>query len=185
MKNSLVPQKTLIITEIAIMAAFICIRGPLSIPIGLIPVSLTPFTVFVSVYILGQKLGTISCFIYLLIGLIGVPVFSGFEGGPGKLFGPTGGFLIAFLAMAWIAGAFYDKTNKIWLQILGSILALLVCYLLGTAWLAWQANIQILKAIQVAVIPFVIFDIAKVFVAVFLGKAVKYALNKANLLKTT
>ena len=185
MKNSLVPQKTLIITEIAIMAAVICILGPLSIPIGLIPVSLTPFTVFVSVYILGQKSGTISCFIYLLIGLIGVPVFSGFEGGPGKLFGPTGGFLIAFLAMAWIAGAFYDKTNKIWLQILGSILALLVCYLLGTAWLAWQANIQILKAIQVAVIPFVIFDIAKVFVAVFLGKAVKYALNKANLLKTT
>ena len=52
MKNSLVPQKTLIITEIAIMAAVICILGPLSIPIGLIPVSLTPFTVFLSVYIL-------------------------------------------------------------------------------------------------------------------------------------
>ena len=71
MKNSLVPQKTLIITEIAIMAAVICILGPLSIPLGLIPVSLTPFTVFLSVYILGQKSGTISCFIYLLIGLIG------------------------------------------------------------------------------------------------------------------
>jgi biotin transport system substrate-specific component len=184
MKESLGANKIFLFAEIAIMAAVICILGPVSIPIGLIPVSLTPFTVFLTVYILGQKLGTISYLIYLLIGLAGVPVFSGFAGGPGKLFGPTGGYLLAFAVMAWIAGAFYDKTQKIWLHIIGSIIALIVCYALGTLWLAWMAHMHIVNALEVAVLPFIGFDIIKIFAAVFLGKAVKYALKKANLLRT-
>lgn len=184
MKESSGTSKIFLLAETAIMTAVICILGPISVPIGLIPVSLTPFTVFLTVYILGQKLGTISYFLYLLIGLVGVPVFSGFAGGPGKLFGPTGGYLLAFTIMAWIAGAFYDKTSKIWLQIIGSIVALIVCYSLGTIWLAWMAHMHIINAIEVAVLPFIGFDIIKIFAAVFLGKAVKYALNKANLLRT-
>ena len=80
-----------------------------------------------------MKAGTISYLVYLLIGLVGVPVFSGFTGGPAKLAGPTGGYLVGFLFMALIAGYFIDRfsRNHI-LQVLGMILGTAVCYLFGT-----------------------------------------------------
>ena len=74
-------------TSTALMTAVTCILGPLAIPIGPVPVSLTPLAVFLSVYILGTKRGTIAYLLYLLIGAVGVPVFSGFTGGVGKLAG--------------------------------------------------------------------------------------------------
>ena len=68
-------------TLIAVMAAVTCVLGPLSVPIGVVPISLTNLAVYFAVYILGTKRGTLSCLVYLLIGLAGVPVFSGFTGG--------------------------------------------------------------------------------------------------------
>ena len=88
---------------IGVMTAIICILGPLSIPIGLVPVSLTNLAILFALYVLGMKKGTLSCILYLLIGLIGLPVFSGFSSGPGKLLGPTGGYLIGFIFMALIS----------------------------------------------------------------------------------
>ena len=71
----------------AVMAAVICVLGPLSIPIGPVPVSLTNLAIYIAAYVLGAFQGTLSLLIYLLIGLAGLPVFSGFAGGPEKLFG--------------------------------------------------------------------------------------------------
>ncbi len=156
-----------------VMTALICICGPLSIPIGPIPVSLTPFTVIFSVYILGRFRGTLACFVYLLIGLIGLPVFSGFTGGVGKLFGPTGGYLFSFALMAFIAGLFIDKFSNIFIQMLGGMVGMLVSYAIGTVWLSVQAFMTISQALSVAVIPFIPFDMVKIVLAVLLGKAVK------------
>ena len=83
---------------------------------------------------LGWKRGTISYLVYLLIGLVGVPVFSGFTGGIGRLAGPTGGYIIGFIAMAVIAGLVIDKCHNRWLQLLGMIVGTAVCYAFGTAW---------------------------------------------------
>ena len=88
------------IAMIAVMTAVTCVLAPLSIPIGPVPISLTNLVIYFSLYILGTKKGTISYVIYLLIGLVGIPVFSSFTGGPGKLFGPTGGYLIGFIPLA-------------------------------------------------------------------------------------
>lgn len=82
------------IAAIGIMAAATAILAPFSIPIGPVPISLTNLAIYFALYILGAKDGTLSYLVYLLIGLIGVPVFSGFTSGPEKLFGPTGGYLI-------------------------------------------------------------------------------------------
>ena len=95
---------TYAITVTALMTAVTCILAPLSIPIGPVPISLTNLAIYISLYLLGWKRGTISYLIYLLIGLVGIPVFSGFTGGPAKLAGPTGGYIIGFIAMAIIAG---------------------------------------------------------------------------------
>ena len=97
------------IAAIGVMTAVICVLAPFSLPIGPVPISLTNLAIYFVLYMLGVKRGTISYLVYLLIGLVGVPVFSGFTSGPGKLFGPTGGYLIGFIPMAIIAGMIINR----------------------------------------------------------------------------
>ena len=89
---------------IALMTAVTCVLGPLSIPLPFspVPISLTNFAIFLAIFVLGMKNGTISFIIYLLLGAVGVPVFSSFRGGFQVLAGPTGGYLIGFIFLALI-----------------------------------------------------------------------------------
>ena len=116
-------------TLIAVMAAITCILGPLSIPIPIspVPISLTNLAIYLTVCLLGWKFGTISYLIYLLIGIAGLPVFSGFSSGFAKLLGPTGGYLIGFIPMAIICGFAFEKfSNTVCrLSVLPSVLLLL------------------------------------------------------------
>lgn len=91
---------------IALMTAVTCVLGPLSIPLPFspVPISLTNFAIFLAIFVLGMKSGTISFIIYLLLGAVGVPVFSSFRGGFQVLAGPTGGYLIGFIFLALIMG---------------------------------------------------------------------------------
>ena len=91
---------------IGVMAAVTCILGPFSIqiPTSPVPISFTNLAIYLSIFVLGWKAGTLSYLIYLLLGLAGLPVFSGFTSGPAKLAGPTGGYLIGFIFMAAVGG---------------------------------------------------------------------------------
>ena len=182
-QNITVPHsKTYDITMTALMAAVTCILAPLSIPIGPVPISFTNLAIYLSLYLLGWKRGTISYLIYLLIGLVGVPVFSGFTGGPQKLFGPTGGYLIGFIPMAVIAGIVIDKCMKKWyFCLLAMIAGTWVCYLFGTAWLAFQANMTFKAALAAGVIPFIIEDLIKMVLALLIGPQIHKQLVKAQL----
>ena len=97
-------MKTRDMTLIAVMAALICVAGPLTIPAGPIPLSLATFAVYMAGSVLGKKRGTIAVALYLMIGIIGVPVFSGFSGGFQKLAGVTGGYLVGYLPCAYLSG---------------------------------------------------------------------------------
>ena len=97
-------MKTRDMTIIAVMAALICVAGPLSVSIGPIPLSLASFAVYMAGAVLGAKKGTLAVGIYLLLGLVGLPVFSGFSGGFQKLIGVTGGYLVGYLPCALITG---------------------------------------------------------------------------------
>jgi biotin transport system substrate-specific component len=173
------------IALIGIMAAITCILGPLSIPIPFspVPISFTNLAIYFTAFILGWKRGTISYLIYLLLGLIGLPVFSGFYGGLERLFGKTGGYLIGFIFMAMISGFFIEKfSGKIYMYIIGLILATLVTYLLGAAWLAYQANLTFWQALLLGVIPYIIGDGVKIAVAVITGPMIRKRLYEASLL---
>ncbi len=173
------------IAMIGVITAVTCVLAPLSVPIGPVPISLTNLVIYFSLYILGWKRGTVSYLIYLLIGLVGVPVFSGFTGGPGKLFGPTGGYLIGFIPMALIAGIFIHKFHDKWyLSLLGMILGTVVCYAMGTAWLAVQANMSFQAALMAGVIPFIIGDLIKMILAMKLGPMIRKRLSAAGLMIT-
>lgn len=170
------------IVFIGIMSAIICILGPLSFPIGVIPISFTNLAIYFVLYILGMKKGTISYIIYMLIGLAGIPVFSGFSGGPSKLLGPTGGYLIGFMFMSLIAGFFIDKFfDKWYLCIIGMVLGTAVCYVFGTIWLSYQANMSIGAALFAGVIPFIPGDIIKIIIAAYLGPQIRNRLVRVNL----
>lgn len=167
---------------IGVMAAVICILGPLSIPIGVVPISFTNLAIYFILYALGIKKATISYLIYMLIGFVGVPVFSGFTGGPSKLLGPTGGYIIGFILMALIAGYFIDNFfDKWYLCFIGMVLGTAVCYALGTIWLAHQAGMSVNAALAAGVIPFILGDLIKILIATFIGPQIRKGLIKTNL----
>ncbi len=171
------------IAAIGIMAAVTCILAPFSIPIGPVPISLTNLAIYFALYILGVKDGTLSYLVYLLIGLIGIPVFSGFTSGPEKLFGPTGGYLIGFIPMALLAGIIIDKFISSRLACLaGMVFGTIICYALGTAWLAYQASMGWKAALFAGVIPFIPGDLAKMALAMLIGPQIRSQLVRANLI---
>lgn len=165
---------------IGLMTAILCIMAPLSIflPFSPIPLSLGTLAIYFGVIILGMKQSVISVAVYLLLGLVGLPVFSGFTGGAGKLFGPTGGYLIGYLFMALICGFFVDKfSNRILLCSIGLIWGTTVCYLFGTLWLAYQASMSLSQALLSAVVPFLPGDIIKLALAVPIGFQIRRRLR--------
>ena len=167
---------------IAVMAAVTCVLGPLSVPIGVVPISFTNLAVYLAIYVLGCKRGTISYIVYLLIGLVGVPVFSSFTGGVGKLFGPTGGYLIGFIFMALICGWFIDKFDcKLVPSFVGMVLGTIVCSVFGTVWLAYQAGMSFYAALAAGVLPFIIGDLVKMVIAAVIGPQVRRQLARAGL----
>jgi biotin transport system substrate-specific component len=167
------------IALIGVFTAATCVLAPLSIPIGPVPISLSNLVIYFALYVLGMKQGTISYIVYLLIGLIGVPVFSGYTSGPSKLFGPTGGYLVGFIFLALIAGFFIDKFSKNrWLCFLGMFLGTAVCYAFGTIWLAYEAGMKLWAALWAGVIPFIPGDLIKMVIAMIVAPQIKKAVNK-------
>ena len=176
-------SKVLRLTTCAIMAAIMCVLGPVSIPIGPVPVSFTNLVIWLTVYLLGTRDGCISYLIYLLLGAVGLPVFSGFAGGVAKLAGPTGGYLIGFIFMALICGIILEKfERKIIPTYIGMVIATAVDYLFGTIWFVIEAQSTVAYALTVCVFPFIPFDLIKIAIAIFLGKAVRAAMIKSQLI---
>ena len=161
----------------ALMTAVTCILAPLSIPIGPVPISLTNFAIYLSLYLLDWKKGTVSYILYLLLGLVGLPVFSGFTGGIGKLAGPTGGYIIGFIPMAIIAGIVIDKFSQRWIQILGMIVGTAICYAFGTVWFCFQSGYTVAAALAVCVIPFIPADLIKIVIVTIIGPMIRKRLG--------
>ena len=165
-----------------VMAAVICVVSPWSIPIGEVPITLTQIAIFLALYVLGWKRGTLSVLIFLLLGSFGLPVFSGFSGGLGKLLGPTGGYLIGYIPMAILGGLFLDHFRNPIVQGLGLVLGTAVCYAFGTGWYCIQGGVGLTAALAVCVFPFIPFDLIKIVISVLLGSLLRSRLTAAGFL---
>ena len=164
----------------ALMTAVTCIVAPLSIPIGLVPISLTNLAIYLTLYLLDWKKGTLSYLLYLLIGLVGLPVFSGFTGGVAKLAGPTGGYIIGFIPMAVIAGLVVDHTQNRWLHLAGMIVGTLVCYAFGTVWFCVQSGTGFAAALSICVFPFIPGDLVKMLIVIAIAPQIRRRLDMAK-----
>ena len=169
-------------TMIAVMAALLCVFGPLTVPIGPIPLSLCNFMVFLVGAVLGAKSGSLAVVVYLLIGMVGVPVFSGFSGGLQKLVGPTGGYLIGYIPCAFITGLAIKSgetvPEKKWKLPSYMLLGVTVLYILGTAWFMAQSGNGLGASLSMCVIPFLPMDAIKLVAACLLAWPIRRAIYR-------
>ena len=169
---------------VSLCSVIIIICSWISIPTA-VPFTMQTFAIFLTVLVLGGKLGTVSVLLYLCLGAIGLPVFSGFKGGLAALTGPTGGYLFGFLFTAlimWFFEAHFGKKKSVF--IISSLIGLFVCYAIGTFWFvrvftATGGSMDTLTALSMCVIPFIVPDIAKIFIAFFIGNRVSDSINKS------
>lgn len=162
---------------IGLSAAIIAVCSWISIPLT-VPITLQTMGVVLISGLFGAKRGTLSILLYILIGAIGVPVFSGFKSGFGVLLGSTGGYIIGFIFTALIVGIVSDKTNKLWALILSMVVGILVCYAFGTAWFAvvyakTNEPASLATILGWCVIPFLIPDAIKIALAAVLTNRLK------------
>ena len=168
-------------TLIGVMAALICVAGPLTVPIGPVPLSLASLAVYLAGAILGWKRGSLAVLIYLLIGLAGVPVFSGFSGGLQKLVGVTGGYLVGYLPCALLTGLCAgkpdaEKPRSAWMLCAGMLLGTAALYAIGTAWFMLQTQNTLAAAMGMCVLPFLLGDALKIAAASVITVPVRKAL---------
>lgn len=156
------------LTFTAMMAAVLCILSPISIPLPepMPAITLGMFAVYISAYILGPKFSCASILIYLLLGCVGLPVFSKGQAGIQVLVGSTGGYLIGYFFIALVTGWFVTHfEKKIYMHIIGMVLGTLLCYAVGTAWLGYVLHLSASAAIAAGVTPFFIWDMLKIAAA--------------------
>ena len=174
--------KTREITYIGLFVAVMAICSWISIPMT-IPFTMQTFAVFLTVALLGTKLGTITLAAYMLLGAVGLPVFSGFKGGLGVLMGPTGGYIIGFIFSALITGTMIERLGRGKVMMVAAMLVgLAVCYAFGTVWfLKVYANtkgaVSVATALGWCVIPYILPDCVKILLAVTVAERLKKSMK--------
>ncbi len=158
----------------ALLAALVAIGAYLHLPLGPVPFSLQPFFVLMAGFILGPGGGALALALYLGAGILGLPVFTGGGAGLAHLLGPSGGFLLGFLPMAWLAGLANrpgGAASLSWPRGLAWGLAgILVMYLLGVVRLQMVLGLPWGKAWAVGFLPFIPGDLVKLALAVAVGR---------------
>ena len=156
---------------IALMTAITCIFAPMAIPIPVspVPISLTNLVIMISIYVLGFKDATISYIVYLLLGLVGLPVFSGGAGGFNCLFSPTGGYLWGFIVSYPIASYLKGNKNSFKNFFLAGLAVIPITYIFGVAMLCFIMKLSILEGITIGALPFIPGDIIKTLIASYVA----------------
>lgn len=162
-----------------IFAALTAICSQIAFNIGPVPINLATLSVFFAGGLLGAKYGAISQLVYVLIGAFGAPVFANFTGGFSIIIGATGGYIVGYIAAAFITGLIAKKFIKHRLigPIFGMIVGLIVCYVLGTAWFMFVTKNGLWQSLVYCVFPFIAFDLIKIALAVSLVTSLKKALK--------
>jgi biotin transport system substrate-specific component len=167
----------------AIFAALAAVMGFIIIPLPFSPVPITGqnLAIMLAASILTTRQAALSVMTFLLLGAIGLPVFTGGTGGIGVLFGPRGGYLIGFLIGAIITSKLKGTTNNMSRLALANVVGgILVVYTLGVAWLDFITAMGLQKSLIVGALPFIPGDLLKVGIATVIGTAVNKRLQKSS-----
>lgn len=168
---------TLNMVMTGMFSALLIVLSQLSIPTPTgVPITLQTFAVALTGIILGWKFGFLSTLIYILLGAVGLPVFSNFNAGLQAIVGPTGGFIYGFLLMVILCGRGGLRKNIIHGIIIG-IIGLLGCHILGINHYAFLSNISFWKSALLVSIPYLIKDVVSIILAFVVGIKVKKSIS--------
>lgn len=167
----------------SLFSSITAILAQISIPLLEVSFTMQVFIVSLCGLVLGKRLGFISQIIYILLGTIGLPVFTNFRGGIGMLLGPTGGFILSFPIIAFIVGYFSEKFKSILVVMFGMISSLLISYIIGTIQFCLVTNSDFIKGITVCVVPFIILDIIKLSLSIVVSKGISKRINLKHRMK--
>ena len=163
----------------SLFSALLCVCSWIAVPVGNAVITLQTFALFLCLTLLGGKRGSIVCLVYLLLGGVGLPVFSGFRGGLGMLFGATGGYLMGFLAAAllyWLITSLFGARFPV--KLFALLSGLVVCYAFGTFWVV-RTSLSAGNALSIGavllqcVVPYLLPDIAKLCFSLFLSQRLR------------
>lgn len=177
-KNALSKNEVKTIVLIPLFSSFISVCSFITVP-SAIPFTLQTFGVFATLALLGGKLGTLSIVLYIFTGIIGLPVFSGFSGGIGHLFGPSGGYIIGFVLTSlfyWLITHLCG--DKIFIKALALIGGALLCYLFGSLWYTFiyfkdLSLSGFLSSISICILPFIIPDSVKLALSLIIERRLR------------
>ena len=170
-------RRTLDLAYIGLFAALTAVCAQITVPAA-VPFTLQTLALFLAVGLLGWKRGALAMAVYLGIGALGVPVFSGLGGGLGVLVGPTGGFLWSFLPAALVMGLIMGREPSLLRTVLGMAVGLLCVYAMGALWFAlWhgkeEAAMEAGAVFSLTVLPFLVPDGAKLALAVLITRRLR------------
>lgn len=165
--------RTIDIVYVGLFAALIAVCAWISIPMT-VSFTLQTCAVCLTAGLLGRKRGTLTVIIYILLGMVGLPVFTGFKSGIAAVTGPTGGYIVGFIFTALIVGLAADRLGKkLWVNVIFMAVGILVCYLFGTVWFMIAYKVTFVSALSTCVVPFLIPDAVKIAVAAVLVNRLK------------
>ena len=140
---------------------------------SLVPLTLQTLGIYLTAILLKPRLALITSLVYVLMGAIGLPVFTGFSGGIGILLGPTGGYIYSFPLMALIISMVINHHTTVLFKIIAMILGTLICYLIGTLWFMYVMQMSLVPSLIACVLPFLPGDAIKIIIAAFLSNKLK------------
>ncbi len=165
----------------AVFAALTGILTQVQIPLEPVPINLALFSVYLAGALLGPKYGLLSMLVYVLLGAVGVPVFSGFSGGLHKLVGPTGGYIAGYILCVFVVGLLSRRWNFRFAALSVAMLAgLAACYALGTAWFMIVTGRDLATSLGLCVIPFLPGDAVKIALAALLAGRLRVPLQASG-----
>ncbi|MFD1705198.1 biotin transporter BioY [Siminovitchia sediminis] len=176
-------QKLRMMIVSALFAAIIGILAQVTIPLPLVPITGQTLAIGLAATILGAKYGTVSVLLYILLGAVGIPVFSAFSAGLGVIFGPTGGFIIGFIPTAFFIGWYLEKTSfKFTHAMVANTIGMFITLCFGTVWLKIVADLGWAAAFASGFAPFIVVGLIKAALASWIGVLVRSRLTNANIL---
>lgn len=174
------------LVTIALFTAITVIFAQISLPVPFspVPITLSLFAVFLSAMLLGAKRAAFVNIVYVLLGICGAPVFQGFTGGIGKVLGPTGGYIISYIPMAFVMGKLVNDIKRITRikMVYIMLLGLVICYGFGAVWLMISTGISPAAVLQSAVLPFIIPDLVKIGLVSVIAYELRTRLAETNIL---
>jgi biotin transport system substrate-specific component len=163
--------ETKYLVKTALMAALMASTGFFAIPVGPVPITLQTFFSLLAGVVLGPLYGAVSMILYVILGVLGLPVFSKGQSGIGVVLGPTGGFIVGFIFAAWLIGILTSKNKNDYPKILIAMLGgVIVIYLFGLLQFVLVTKTPFSQAILAVVIPFIPIDAVKAVFAAVVGK---------------